>query len=222
MRGSRKFCQRGSKFDSFFLFFFSVDEGREDPNTTISRPSFGPSAKHHLNGVLLACRWWPHIDCRLGSFVVSRVSWPVLLRNPILLWFLGEGFRPPIPPFKSTHVNAHTYLCSTAKGPSQQHYQWWPTFRCLLGRSTSMLYVYKQRRLNWVFFAGWCDIKAVIFTCASCIFYSLFCLLGAKFFFQRVQECNHGIAEMPWKIVLWTHKSAFGPIDKGHSESQDP
>ena len=34
MRGSRKFCQRGSKFD-----FFLVDDGREDPNTTISGPS---------------------------------------------------------------------------------------------------------------------------------------------------------------------------------------
>ena len=32
MRGSRKFCERGSNFDSDFL----VDEGREDPNTAIS------------------------------------------------------------------------------------------------------------------------------------------------------------------------------------------
>ena len=32
MRGSRKFCQRGSNFDNVFL----VDEGREDQNTTIS------------------------------------------------------------------------------------------------------------------------------------------------------------------------------------------
>ena len=29
------FCQRGSNFDNVFL----VDEGREDPNTTISGPS---------------------------------------------------------------------------------------------------------------------------------------------------------------------------------------
>ena len=32
MRGSRKFCQRGSNFDNIFL----VDKGREDPSTTIS------------------------------------------------------------------------------------------------------------------------------------------------------------------------------------------
>ena len=33
LRGSRKFCQRGS---NFFSFFFLVDEGREYPNTTKS------------------------------------------------------------------------------------------------------------------------------------------------------------------------------------------
>ena len=37
MRGPRKFCQRGSKFDNIFFFFFLV-EGIEDPNTTIYRP----------------------------------------------------------------------------------------------------------------------------------------------------------------------------------------
>ena len=41
MRGSRKFCQRGSKFDNvfFFFFFFLVDEGIEAPNITINGPS---------------------------------------------------------------------------------------------------------------------------------------------------------------------------------------
>ena len=36
MRGSRKFCQRGSNFDNVF---FQFDEGRKDTNTTISGPS---------------------------------------------------------------------------------------------------------------------------------------------------------------------------------------
>ena len=36
MRGSRKLCQRGSKFDNVF---FQFDEGRKDTNTTISGPS---------------------------------------------------------------------------------------------------------------------------------------------------------------------------------------
>ena len=37
MRGSRKFCQRGSNFDNIF---FSVDKGREDPSTTMGPESF--------------------------------------------------------------------------------------------------------------------------------------------------------------------------------------
>ena len=38
MRGSREFCQRGSNFDN--VYYFLVDEGREDPNTTKSGPSW--------------------------------------------------------------------------------------------------------------------------------------------------------------------------------------
>ena len=40
MRGSRKFCQKGtnSTFLLCFFFRFLVDEGREDPNITKSRP----------------------------------------------------------------------------------------------------------------------------------------------------------------------------------------
>ena len=36
MRGSRKFCQRGSNFDNVC---FKVDGGREDPCPTLSGPS---------------------------------------------------------------------------------------------------------------------------------------------------------------------------------------
>ena len=43
MRGSRKFCQRGSKFDNFFL----VVDGIEDPNTTIN----GPSSARQRNAI---------------------------------------------------------------------------------------------------------------------------------------------------------------------------
>ena len=38
MPGSRKFCQRGTNFDVFGCFFL-VDEGWENPNSTISGPS---------------------------------------------------------------------------------------------------------------------------------------------------------------------------------------
>ena len=33
------FVRGGPTLTGFFLFFFLVDEGREDPNTTISEPS---------------------------------------------------------------------------------------------------------------------------------------------------------------------------------------
>ena len=48
MRGSRKFCQRGSKFDDFFLLLLSLfDEGIEDPNNTIN----GPSSARQRNSI---------------------------------------------------------------------------------------------------------------------------------------------------------------------------
>ena len=37
MRGSRKFCQRGSKF--VIVFFLIVNGGIEDPNTALIGPS---------------------------------------------------------------------------------------------------------------------------------------------------------------------------------------
>ena len=56
MRGSRKFCQRGSNFDKFFLLFFYL-EGRDDPGKYRYKEAIiGPPAKRHLNGVSLACR----------------------------------------------------------------------------------------------------------------------------------------------------------------------
>ena len=50
IRGSRKFCQRGSKFLSNI---FLVVRGREDPNTTISRLS---SARQR-NAIKMAFHW---------------------------------------------------------------------------------------------------------------------------------------------------------------------
>ena len=72
MRGSRKFCQRGSNSDKFFLFCFF--EGSEAPQTTMSRQNFGLPAKRH-------------IECWLCSFVIFRRSRLVILENPILCDF---------------------------------------------------------------------------------------------------------------------------------------
>ena len=61
MCGSRKFCQRGPTLITFFfLSIFLVDEGRKEPNATISRPSFRLRAD---GGPTLS---W------LGSFVIFQ------------------------------------------------------------------------------------------------------------------------------------------------------
>ena len=81
MCGSRKFCQALTTF-----FIFLVYEGREDPSTT-------------LNGVSLACRWWPNIEFWLGSFVIFQGIWTNIAKKPyIFLWFFGGGGRIPSPP----------------------------------------------------------------------------------------------------------------------------
>ena len=54
---------RGGQF-----FVVVVDEGWDNYKGAI----IGPPAKHHLNGVLLACWWWPNIECWLGSFVIFQ------------------------------------------------------------------------------------------------------------------------------------------------------
>ena len=67
------------------LFLYVEGEGREGPNTIKKRVIFGPPAKRRLNGVSLASRGWPNIECRLGSFVIFRESGTVFLRNLIAM-----------------------------------------------------------------------------------------------------------------------------------------
>ena len=84
--------------------FFIVDEGRKDPKYHYKRAIIGPLAKRHLNGVSLACRCVPNIECWLGSVVIFRGSGPVLLRNPTFLWFLRGGGPDALPPSGSVHA----------------------------------------------------------------------------------------------------------------------
>ena len=77
----------------FFFFFFFLGgggglKGIEDPNQYhYKRAIIDPPAKRHLNGVLLAGRWWPNIEWGISNFVILRGSGPVLLRNLIFLYF---------------------------------------------------------------------------------------------------------------------------------------
>ena len=95
MRGSRKLCQRGSKF---VIVFFRW-RGERGSKYHYKRAIINPPAKRHLNGISLACRWWSSIECWLESSVNFRKSGPALLRNTIVLWFFrgGGGSGPPAP-----------------------------------------------------------------------------------------------------------------------------
>ena len=95
------FFQRGS---NFFLvnewIQISLKSGHHRPATD--------------NGVSLVCRWWPNIECWLGSFVIFRGSGPVLLRNPIFLWFFRGGPDPLSPTSGSAHEVACPFdVCSS-------------------------------------------------------------------------------------------------------------
>ena len=64
----------------------------------------GPPAKGHLNGVSLACWWWPNIECWLSSFVIFLGIWTRIAKKPdIFVIFQGGGVRTPGPPFASPH-----------------------------------------------------------------------------------------------------------------------
>ena len=102
MRGSRKFCQKRSNADN--VFFFSL-MGEELSKYHYKRALFGPSAKRHLNGVSLACRFWPKIESWLCSFTILRGSGPVLLKILYFCDFRGE-LRTPCPPPPSGFAHA--------------------------------------------------------------------------------------------------------------------
>ena len=63
--------------------FFLVDEGIQIPLKV-------------FNCILLGCQWWPNFECWLGILRLFRGFWPVLLRNPIFLWFF-RGVQIPCP-----------------------------------------------------------------------------------------------------------------------------
>ena len=92
MRGPRTFCPRGPNL-TFSFKYILVDEGRGDPNTTLSGPSSAD------NGATVNAGF----DC---SFVIFRGSRPVLLRNPIFcdFFFRGGGVRTPCHLSGSAHI----------------------------------------------------------------------------------------------------------------------
>ena len=95
---------------------FSLDEGREDPNTTKSRPYYWPASGKPFYGVLLAGEWWPNIECWLGSFVVFQGIRTSIAKKPyIFVIFQDPDPLPPPPPSRFVHV----MTCAHSKGSDQ-------------------------------------------------------------------------------------------------------
>ena len=89
MRRSFKFFQRGSNFFSIFL----VNEWIQiQLKSSHHQPARETPFKWHFAGVPMMVQHW-----MLASLRGSR---PVMLRDPIFLWFFrgGGGSGPPVPP----------------------------------------------------------------------------------------------------------------------------
>ena len=96
MRGSRKFCQRGSSSDNVFM-------RGEMIQIALTACHHRPVSKRHLNGVSLAGRWWPYIEFWLGSFVIFQgIRTSIAIKNPIFLRVFS-GSRPHAHPSGSAH-----------------------------------------------------------------------------------------------------------------------
>ena len=87
MFGSRKFCQRGSNSDN--VFFFLVDQGREDQNITKS----GPLLARQENLI----KWCFADGQKLNSGLVFQRIWTSIAKKPYILWFF-RGSGPPVAP----------------------------------------------------------------------------------------------------------------------------
>ena len=65
------------------------DEGRHEPNASISRPS--STYQWNIIGVLMAGRWWPNIDCWLGIFVIFQGIRTSIAKKSYFCDFSGGG-----------------------------------------------------------------------------------------------------------------------------------
>ena len=79
-----------------FMITFFISWWGEGGSKYNFKPAFtGQSAEKHSNDVALVSQWWPNIECWLMvALWFSRGSGPVLLRNPIFLWFFRRGPDP--------------------------------------------------------------------------------------------------------------------------------
>ena len=113
MRGSRKFCQRGSKFDNICFLFFVVGEGIEDPDTAIYWPSSArqqtPFKRCFAGGPMMS-----NIECWLGSFVIFQGIRTSIAKKPYIFCDFSEGVTTLDP-----HMCIHRLICASDIGRQQ-------------------------------------------------------------------------------------------------------
>ena len=113
MRGCTKFCQRGFNFDNtFFLFFFFC----------LIR---GGRIKIHVP--LLACRWWPDIECWLGSFVTFQGIRTSIAKKPYIFQIFQGGPDPLSPPLDPPMVRMQQSQVFSRWGPYWYRDAMWRT-----------------------------------------------------------------------------------------------
>ena len=120
MRGSRKFCQRGSKFDKVFFSWW----GEKGSKYHFKRVIIDPPAKCHLNGVSLACRWWHNIECWLGGSVIFQgIRTSIAKKTYILLFFRGIRTPCPIPLWIRAYVQFQSVV--SLLNATETQYKFW-------------------------------------------------------------------------------------------------
>ena len=70
----------------------------------LKRAIIAPPAKRHLNGVSLAGKLWPNIECWLGSFAIFHRIWSSISKKP----FAGGGGGPDPSPHSGSANVKHT------------------------------------------------------------------------------------------------------------------
>ena len=85
MHGSRKFCERGSRF--FFSWW-----GDRGSKYHYKWAIIGPPAKRHLNGVSLAGRWWP----KHWMHVIFQWIRTSIAKKPYIFVIFQGGLCPPL------------------------------------------------------------------------------------------------------------------------------
>ena len=98
MHGSRQFRQRESNSDNVFLWGERGSKKRAiiGPQAKRHLTIIGPPAKRHLNGVSLAGRRWPNMECWLCSFVIFQGIRTSIDKKPFI-FVIFQGAPGPFP-----------------------------------------------------------------------------------------------------------------------------